>query len=212
MKETFYFPHDYNSMQDSKMIHLLHKCGLEGIGSFWIIVELLHQQPDGKIPISVFENHIKMYHGINKSNENGYSNICSTLVEIGLFKKVDNYIVSDRVETNRKHRDLISHQRSIAGKASANKRLRTNVERSVEQNPTKERKGKERKYINDSDFVTSLKNNFAFKHLNIDAELGKMDAWCLANHKQKTRKFVVAWLNRIDKPLNIEIQEQKRKL
>jgi hypothetical protein len=54
------------------------------------------------------------------------------------------------------------------------------------------------------DFISILKNNPAYSHINIDFELGKMDAWLLAHKgRQKTQKFVVNWLNKIDKPLGI---------
>jgi len=63
-------------------------------------------------------------------------------------------------------------------------------------------KEKEKKCLSDSDFINSLKNNIAYKHIDIDQELGKIDAWLLTQkNRQKTRRFVVAWLNRIDRPL-----------
>ena len=42
MKETFYFPHDYNAMQDEKIKMLIRKHGMEGYGIFWAIVEMLY--------------------------------------------------------------------------------------------------------------------------------------------------------------------------
>ena len=52
------------------------------------------------------------------------------------------------------------------------------------------------------DFLKSLKENNAYKHINIDSELGKMDAWLSAHPgRQKNKKFVVNWLNKIEPPL-----------
>lgn len=43
-KETFYFSHDYNSRSDPKMVKLLMNCGIEGIGIYWCIVEMLYEE------------------------------------------------------------------------------------------------------------------------------------------------------------------------
>lgn len=164
MKETFYFPHDYNASQDSKMLYLLSQCGLAGVGAYWIIIEILHQQTDCSLPFEVFKTHIRMYYFLNPINEgeNGLLNICSTLVKSGLLKHDNDVVTSDRVKTNKQHREVIKNARSMAGKASANKRLRTNVQQTCQQNPTKERKGKERKGNNKEAEILSVVD---FPHL-----------------------------------------------
>lgn len=51
-------------------------------------------------------------------------------------------------------------------------------------------------------FVDSLKSNPAYKHIHLEAELGKMDAWLSSRPgRKKTRRFVVNWLNKIEIPL-----------
>lgn len=56
--------------------------------------------------------------------------------------------------------------------------------------------------LSDEEFIKSLKNNPAYTHINIDIELAKMDAWLSTRQgRKKTRRFVVNWLNKIDKPL-----------
>jgi len=62
----------------------------------------------------------------------------------------------------------------------------------------------QKKAVPAEDFIQSLKTNTAYSHINIDQELGKMDAWLLAHPgRQKTKRFIVNWLNKIDKPLPI---------
>lgn len=52
------------------------------------------------------------------------------------------------------------------------------------------------------DFLKAIKENPAYKHVDIDAELSKMDAWLLTKPgRKKTKQFVLGWLNRIEKPL-----------
>ena len=57
----------------------------------------------------------------------------------------------------------------------------------------------------DQDFINSLKANTAYKGIDIDRELSKMDAWLsLPKNKgrKKTDRFILNWLNKIDKPIN----------
>jgi len=214
MKETYYFPHDYNATQDVKMLALLHKCGLEGIGAYWIIVEILHQQPDGKITLEVFHSVIDMHTSDSSHSPEACSYICSTLVSTGLLQKDENYVWSDRVMSNKKHREAVSKQRSYAGKTSAKKRFGTNVQRPLEQvlNNIKERKGKERKEIKEistyDGFIKTLKDMPVYKKLDIDRELAKMDAWLIANpRRKKTKGFILYWLNKELDKVGYEVKE-----
>lgn len=51
-------------------------------------------------------------------------------------------------------------------------------------------------------FIASLKNNNAFKQIDIARELGKMDAWLSTRPgRKKTRRFIVNWLNKIEAPI-----------
>ncbi len=43
-KETFYFSHDYNARSDRKMVNLLMTCGVQGLGIYWCIVEMLYEE------------------------------------------------------------------------------------------------------------------------------------------------------------------------
>lgn len=63
--------------------------------------------------------------------------------------------------------------------------------------------------LSDKDFLTALKENPAYKGIDIDRELAKMDAWFLTpkgQGRKKTKRFIVNWLNKIDVPL----QEDKK--
>lgn len=52
MKE--YFSHDFNARNDKKIISLIMKCGLEGLGAFWCIVEMLYEE-SGYLKIEEYE-------------------------------------------------------------------------------------------------------------------------------------------------------------
>jgi len=65
--------------------------------------------------------------------------------------------------------------------------------------------------LTDEEFITSLKENAAFRGLDVSRELAKMDAWLTAHPgRQKTRRFIVNWLNKIDRPLQEGVYEQAK--
>lgn len=147
MKETFYFPHDYNATQDPKMMNLLVECGLPGLALYWIIIEILHQQPEGKITKEAYSGYIELYGRKDGENEQVLNKCQQMLITTNLLVEQDGFITSKRVLENKKQRQIISEKRSLAGKISAEIRAKaTSVEHvstSVEQG--KERKGKEKK-------------------------------------------------------------------
>ena len=42
MNNSYYFPHDYDAMQDEKIKRMLRKHGMIGYGVFWAIIEMLY--------------------------------------------------------------------------------------------------------------------------------------------------------------------------
>jgi hypothetical protein len=43
-KDTYYFSHDFNARADRKMINLAMKHGMEGIGIYWCLIEMLYEE------------------------------------------------------------------------------------------------------------------------------------------------------------------------
>ena len=150
-KDTFYFSHDYNSIQDPKMMDLLSSCGLTGIGMYWIIIEILHQQETGTITLDQFKKYIKFYTAFQTGGQHVLERLEQELIKSNLLVEKDGIVYSERVLSNKKIREEISQKRSLAGiKSAESKGFKTSVEQnptSVEQNQTKERKGKEIKEI-----------------------------------------------------------------
>lgn len=61
---------------------------------------------------------------------------------------------------------------------------------------------KRNQHLSDEEFLDQLRTNPAFQHFDLEIELAKMDAWLLTRpRRQKTRRFVVAWLLNIDPPV-----------
>ena len=53
MKDAYYFPHDSNAKDDPKCVMLIEQLGMEGYGIYWMLVEVLRDQPDYCYPVSL---------------------------------------------------------------------------------------------------------------------------------------------------------------
>jgi hypothetical protein len=202
MKESYYFSHDANAHNDPKIMKMMLDLKSEGYGIYWIIIEMLRNERAHKLRICdcnaiAYQAHCE----------------CNTAIKVikgyGLFEISEDgeYFWSDslirRMEEFRK--------RSETARNSAQKRWNkcdgnaNAMPMQCDGNAVKESKVKESKVnkaLESQDFLSSLKTNLAYKHINIETELGRMDAWLAAHPGRiKTRKFVVNWLNKIDPPL-----------
>jgi len=52
MNKSFYFQHDYNAANDSKILFLRQQLGMEGYGLYWFILEQLAQS-GGSLPLKI---------------------------------------------------------------------------------------------------------------------------------------------------------------
>ena len=50
-KDAYYFPHDSNAKDDPKCVLLIEQLGMEGYGIYWMLVEVLREQPDYAYPL-----------------------------------------------------------------------------------------------------------------------------------------------------------------
>ena len=106
MKETFYFPHDYNARNDPKLQDVLIDLGVEGIGVLWCIIEQLYEQ-GGTLPISSCKSIAFALHVDSEVVDKVVNNY-------GLFKHDDENMWSDSVFNRLNRRKNISDKRKIA--------------------------------------------------------------------------------------------------
>lgn len=52
-RESIYFSHDADAMNDPKCMLLISQMGMEGYGAFWALVELLRVQPEYKMSLAL---------------------------------------------------------------------------------------------------------------------------------------------------------------
>lgn len=56
--------------------------------------------------------------------------------------------------------------------------------------------------LTDSEWLASIKANPAYQGVDVDREIGKARAWYSTRNQQLTRRKIVAWLNRCEKPVH----------
>jgi hypothetical protein len=64
--------------------------------------------------------------------------------------------------------------------------------------------------LTDAEFLDHIRKTYTW--LCLDTELAKMDTWLLTQggRRQKTRRFIVNWLNRVEKPLAAQAKKEDR--
>lgn len=189
---AFYFSHDMNARTDPKMLKVIMRLGLEGIGLYWCLIELLHEQ-EGYILMSECESIAFNFH-IKKEV------VLSLISDFDLFKNDENKFWSERVLRNFTDRLLLSESarerankrwkkpknNAIASQNDAiayeNNAIASNLDTSAMQekckgNAIKERKGKEIKEKEDN-------NNSNELSLSKKSEISEFE-----NHKPAFEKF-----------------------
>lgn len=122
-KDTFWFPHDSNAADDDKTMVLIDQLGLEGYGIYWVLIEKLREKPDFRIPFSNIPALARRY-------ATSAEKMKTVITQFGLFEYDEHgffYSVSliERMQTWLEKKQ----KASLAGKASAQKRLQTSTEK-----------------------------------------------------------------------------------
>ena len=161
MKETFYFPHDYNAMQDEKIKMLIRKHGMEGYGIFWAIVEMLYNNA----------NALRTdYEGIAFDVRTNCEKIESIVNDFDLFivdgdtfgsMSIERRL-NERKEKSRKAKESASYRWNNANA------LRTECDgNAIKEKKVKEKKEKKEIKVNDITVSTETKiKNEAFEKFN----------------------------------------------
>ena len=143
-KNTYYFSHDYNSRNDTKILFLRMQLGMEGYGIYWYLIEALAES-GGTLPLQLIPVLAMQMH-TTEAKVNAVVNAFS------LFEIIEEQFFSIRLN---EHLDKVNQLRlsaSARGKLSAEKRKSTKNQLPVEQSvqlpvelPVQQMKGKERK-------------------------------------------------------------------
>jgi len=110
MNKSYYFSHDYTAAQDTKVLFLRLKYGMEGYGIYWFIIEQL-AVAGGNLPINILPVLAMQMH----TTEDKVLNI---IKDFDLFVIEDNRFNSKRLLTTITMRETLATK----GKEGADKR------------------------------------------------------------------------------------------
>lgn len=162
MKESFYFPHDYNARNDEKIVKLIRLKGAIGYGHYWMIIEMLYEA-GGVMRLDC--------DGIGYALRTHCDDVKDLLYNYDLFELNDTHFTSKRVQENLRKRV----EKSEIGRVSALKRwvpIANPLGSSCEPNAIKERKRKDIKALSDlfelvwSQYPSKIGKKAAMRHFN----------------------------------------------
>ena len=196
-RESYYFRHYSDTRNDPKIIRLIMSHGMEGYGIFWAILEMLRTAKNYEICYD--PETIAHQLSIN----------CATIKAVcentKLFEITNEMICSPSLKKFLTERSEIYRRNRFSSIKSDNSptivNQLTDKARILKESKVKERKENKA----EPSFIEQLKTLPAYAHINIETEISKIDAWLLVNkHRTKTKRFIINWLNRIEKPMSIE--------
>lgn len=210
-KKTYFFRHDMNAHQDPKVKAMMFVYGAEGYGWWWIILEIMAQEENGRISI------VKKYDipSLASSLPNCSADKCREFIddcinEFELFNSDGERISSDRLD-----RDLdIAFKKSNNGKKAANARWAKNKKKETPtdvfsddkekpKTPEDLSKIKDKRCLIDDElfktFYQQLKQHKDFQNMlwsHAESERDKCLDWLSANGKVKKdyKAFFRSWL------------------
>ncbi|GAB7387404.1 hypothetical protein BSNK01_12400 [Bacillaceae bacterium] len=104
MKDAYYFPHDSNARNDTKILSMRSVYGAEGYGWYWIIIEMLREEKDYKIKMSKYVwNALAMQMQCDCNAAKKFVEDC--INEFELFKSDGEYFWSESLIRRMKNKD-----------------------------------------------------------------------------------------------------------
>lgn len=134
MKSTsYYFSHDYNAANDTKVLFLRHQLGMEGYGIYWFLIEQL-ANAGGKLPLELIPV-------LSMQMQSTDIKVKGVILNFDLFKIVEGEFYSERLTNHLELRNKLSE----SGKTGAANRWgnREANRVAIGEGNAKERKGKE---------------------------------------------------------------------
>ena len=172
---TYYFSHDYNAANDTKVLFLRHQLGMEGYGIYWYLIEQL-ANAGGKLPLELIPVLAMQMHCTDVK-------VNGVLMNFGLFTIDSGEFWSERLA----HHLELRLKLSESGKAGANNRWGNRVaigEANAKESKVKEIKEKETK-VNKINIIDSAFNEWWDKY---DKKISKDKAiskWNILTNEEK---------------------------
>ena len=91
-KDAFYFPHFSNARNDAKLVKLRRVMGIEGYGMYFLLLEVLREQTEFKLPISNIEDLAYEWHTSKEK-------LMAVVSNFELFTIIDDEFISIKLIT-----------------------------------------------------------------------------------------------------------------
>lgn len=146
-KDAYYFPHFSNARNDAKLVRLRRIYGIEGYGIFFMLLEVLREQTEFKLPLNSIEDLAYEWH-VSKEK------ILSIVNDFDLFEITDNKFFSPKLvlylqpyieKSNRARKAALKrwdnanalpeHNKSNASKVKKSKVKESKLKKSIENKP-----------------------------------------------------------------------------
>lgn len=158
-KDAYYFPHDCNARNDPKILALRSVFGAEGYGVYWMLIEILREQPDYKLQVTKYLYHaLAMQMQVQKERlQEIVEACCNEFVEGGspLLVNDGQYLYSSSLLRRMERVDTVSEARRAAARkrwengackgSDGDSGSTPDANAEHEQSKEKKRKGKKRK-------------------------------------------------------------------
>lgn len=194
-----WFKHDTDAHMSEGIDALINKFGFEGYGRWNRLLEIVASKMD-RTDRCHAEYSVQKWCSLLGLKQKKLSSFLE-LTENKLRTKVVRFDNKIRIEIPNllKKRDKYTSDLQVKDKLLTSKKKREE-ERRKNKEKEEEKKPPAVK-LSDEEWLETLKINPAYEGLDIEKIKGKMEAWCVVNHKQPTRRRLINWLNREDKPI-----------
>ncbi len=210
-KDAYYFPHDSNARHDPKIMALIAELGPIGYTYFFMLIEILREQSE----YSLKQSHSNALAIEWQVRPEQVSDILKQMARLDLIEITKDGIIRSASLCRRMASfDERKAKRSDAGKKGAAMLWQSHGKRLTKDGKGEKSKGEKIKKSNkkptQEEYFASLKTNLAYKHIDIDRELLKAQAWIEAHPGRKlSQGFFVRWLNKIEPSIEVNKQAQK---
>jgi hypothetical protein len=181
--KSYYFSHDYNAANDTKVLFLRHQLGMEGYGIYWFIIERL-ADAGGKLPIDLIPV-------LAMQMQSTDIKVKGVIMQFDLFRIDEGEFWSERLNDHLGLRAKLSQ----SGKNGAINRWKNGEANGVaigeanrEGNAKKRKEKKIKENINNNNNIDILVNNIKdYKEILGDSYDEFLEYWCEPNKDGKLR-------------------------
>jgi len=120
-----FFPHDISASRDFKIIEMLGRYGARGYGAYWLIVEMLANESERKLPRKKWI--LKSISQALYDTELDMGRFITDAIEIGLFQSDENYFWSNSLTRRLDELDKKENEKKSNTKEKNNKEKNTDT-------------------------------------------------------------------------------------